>query len=62
MIVLGLVLFGVGSAVAASARSIDGMIWGHVLQGAGAVGSGMRERPSFGAPFAGCWISQCSGQ
>lgn len=39
MIVFGLVLFGLGSAVAASSRSIDGMIWGRVLQGAGAVGS-----------------------
>jgi predicted MFS family arabinose efflux permease len=39
MIVFGLVLFGFGSAVAASSRSIDGMIWGRVLQGAGAVGS-----------------------
>lgn len=39
MIVFGLVLFALGSAVAASARSIDGMIWGRVLQGAGAVGS-----------------------
>ena len=39
MIVFGLVLFALGSAVAASSRSIDGMIWGRVLQGAGAVGS-----------------------
>jgi len=39
MIVFGLVLFGLGSAVAASSRSIDGMIWGRALQGAGAVGS-----------------------
>jgi MFS family permease len=39
MIVLGLVLFGLGSAVAASSRSIDGMIWGRIMQGAGAVGS-----------------------
>jgi MFS family permease len=39
MIVFGLVLFGLGSAVAASSRSIDGMIWGRVLQGSGAVGS-----------------------
>ena len=39
MIVFGLILFGLGSAVAASSRSIDGMIWGRVLQGAGAVGS-----------------------
>ena len=39
MIIFGLVLFGLGSAVAASSRSIDGVIWGRVLQGAGAVGS-----------------------
>ena len=39
MIVVGLVLFGIGSAVAASAGSIDGIIWGRVLQGAGAVGA-----------------------
>ena len=39
MIVLGLVLFGLGSAVAARAHTIDGMIWGRALQGAGAVGS-----------------------
>ncbi|HVS78503.1 MAG TPA: MFS transporter [Steroidobacteraceae bacterium] len=39
MIVSGLVLFGLGSAVAASSTSIDGVIWGRVLQGAGAVGS-----------------------
>jgi MFS family permease len=39
MIVFGLVVFALGSAVAASSRSIDGMIWGRVLQGAGAVGS-----------------------
>jgi MFS family permease len=39
MIVLGLVLFGIGSAVAGSSSSIDGVIWGRVLQGAGAVGS-----------------------
>ena len=39
MIVVGLVLFGIGSAVAASASSIDGIIWGRVLQGAGAAGS-----------------------
>ncbi|MGH8317441.1 MAG: MFS transporter [Steroidobacteraceae bacterium] len=39
MIVFGLVLFGLGSAVAASSTSIDGIIWGRVLQGAGAVGS-----------------------
>lgn len=39
MIVLGLVIFGIGSAVAASATTIDGMIVGRLLQGAGAVGS-----------------------
>ena len=39
MIVLGLVIFGIGSAVAGSSASIDGVIWGRVLQGAGAVGS-----------------------
>lgn len=39
MIVLGLLLFAAGSAVAAAASSIDGVIAGRVLQGAGAVGS-----------------------
>ena len=39
MIVFGLVLFGIGSAVAAWSTSIDGVIVGRVLQGAGAVGS-----------------------
>ncbi len=39
MITLGLVLFGAGSAVAALATSIVGMILGRVLQGTGAVGS-----------------------
>ncbi|MBW4053727.1 MAG: MFS transporter [Proteobacteria bacterium] len=39
MIVLGLLIFAVGSAVAASSTTIDGIIWGRVLQGAGAVGS-----------------------
>jgi len=39
MIVLGLVIFGVGSAVAALSTSIDGVIVGRLLQGAGAVGS-----------------------
>jgi MFS family permease len=39
MIVFGLVLFGIGSAVAAMSTSIGGVIFGRVLQGAGAVGS-----------------------
>ncbi|HEY2035546.1 MAG TPA: MFS transporter, partial [Steroidobacteraceae bacterium] len=39
MIVAGLVVFAIGSAVAARASSIDGMILGRVLQGAGAIGS-----------------------
>jgi len=39
MIVLGLVVFGVGSTVAAMSTSIDGVIVGRLLQGAGAVGS-----------------------
>ncbi len=39
MIVLGLVVFGLGSAVAASSSTIDGMILGRLLQGGGAVGS-----------------------
>ena len=39
MIVLGLILFAIGSAVAAVATSIDGVIIGRALQGAGAVGS-----------------------
>ncbi len=39
MIVFGLVLFGLGSAVAASAHTIEGMIWGRALQGSGAVGA-----------------------
>jgi predicted MFS family arabinose efflux permease len=39
MIVAGLTIFGVGSAVAARSSSIDGVIWGRALQGAGAVGS-----------------------
>jgi MFS family permease len=39
MIVLGLILFAAGSAVAARATTIDGVIIGRVLQGAGAVGS-----------------------
>jgi MFS family permease len=39
MIVIGLVVFGIGSAIAARAGSIDGMIVGRLLQGAGAIGS-----------------------
>jgi len=39
MIVLGLILFGIGSAVAALSTSIDGVIIGRALQGGGAVGS-----------------------
>ncbi|HTQ33506.1 MAG TPA: MFS transporter [Stellaceae bacterium] len=35
----GLVLFGIGSVVAALATTIDGMILGRILQGTGAVGS-----------------------
>jgi MFS family permease len=39
MIVFGLVLFGIGSAVAALSTSIGGVIVGRALQGGGAVGS-----------------------
>jgi predicted MFS family arabinose efflux permease len=39
MIVIGLVVFAIGSAVAARASTIDGMILGRLLQGAGAIGS-----------------------
>ena len=39
MIVAGLVVFGIGSAVAAHASTIDGMIAGRLLQGGGAIGS-----------------------
>ena len=39
VIIGGLALFGLGSAVAASSTSIDGVIWGRALQGACAVGS-----------------------
>lgn len=39
MIVTGLAVFGIGSAVAARAGTIDGMIAGRLLQGAGAIGS-----------------------
>ena len=39
MIVIGLLLFAAGSAVAALSTSIGGVIFGRALQGAGAVGS-----------------------
>ena len=39
MIIIGLLLFAIGSAVAASSTSIGGVIFGRVLQGGGAVGS-----------------------
>jgi MFS family permease len=39
MIVVGLVLFGIGSAVAAISTSIGGVIVGRAVQGAGAVGA-----------------------
>ncbi len=39
MIILGLILFGIGSAVAALSTSVDGVIIGRALQGGGAVGS-----------------------
>ena len=39
MIVFGLMIFAIGSAVAASSTSIEGVIIGRVLQGSGAVGS-----------------------
>jgi len=39
MIVVGLIIFAIGSAVAALSTSIGGVIVGRVLQGAGAVGS-----------------------
>ncbi|MGH8113070.1 MAG: MFS transporter [Rhodanobacteraceae bacterium] len=39
VIAAGLVLFAVGSAVAALSPSIDGIVLGRILQGAGAVGS-----------------------
>jgi MFS family permease len=39
MIVFGLILFGIGSAVAALSISIGGVIIGRALQGSGAVGS-----------------------
>lgn len=39
MIVVGLLMFAAGSAVAARATTIDGVVLGRVLQGAGAVGA-----------------------
>ncbi|MGH8256265.1 MAG: MFS transporter [Steroidobacteraceae bacterium] len=39
MIIIGLVVFGVGSAVAAASTSIEGVIIGRAVQGGGAVGS-----------------------
>ena len=39
IISIGLIVFAIGSAVAAQSRSIDGVIVGRALQGAGAVGS-----------------------
>ena len=39
MIIVGLILFAIGSAVAALSTSIGGVIFGRVLQGTGAVGS-----------------------
>jgi MFS family permease len=39
MIIVGLLLFALGSAVAALSTSIGGVIFGRVLQGSGAVGS-----------------------
>jgi MFS family permease len=39
MIVIGLILFAIGSAVAATSITIGGVIMGRALQGAGAVGS-----------------------
>ena len=39
MIILGLMIFAIGSAVAASSTSIEGVIVGRVVQGSGAVGS-----------------------
>ena len=39
MIAFGLVLFGIGSAIAALSTSIDGVIIGRAVQGGGAVGS-----------------------
>lgn len=39
MITIGLIVFGAGSAVAATSSSIDGVIVGRAIQGGGAVGS-----------------------
>jgi MFS family permease len=39
MIIIGLMVFGVGSAVAAASSSIEGVIIGRAVQGGGAVGS-----------------------
>jgi predicted MFS family arabinose efflux permease len=39
MITIGLLLFAAGSVVAARAGSLDGVLFGRILQGAGAVGS-----------------------
>ena len=39
MIVLGLAVFGIGSAIAALSTTIDGVIIGRLVQGGGAVGS-----------------------
>ena len=39
MIIIGLIIFAIGSAVAALSTSIGGVIFGRVLQGSGAVGS-----------------------
>jgi MFS family permease len=39
MIVAGLILFGIGSAIAAMSTSIDGVIVGRAIQGGGAVGA-----------------------
>src|SRR5208282_3455049 len=39
LIISGLALFGIGSAVAAVSTSIDGVIIGRFLQGSGAIGS-----------------------
>jgi MFS family permease len=39
VVAAGLALFGIGSAVAAMSRTIDGVLIGRILQGTGAVGS-----------------------